>query len=56
MLALCLQFALADIQDFQPEDIDRITSSLLDNLPNISNDDKKEMSQGMQQVRRPRPR
>lgn len=44
-----LQSALEEIQQFKPEDIDRISSSLLDNLP-LSDKEKAEMSSGVQQV------
>ncbi|KAJ9511761.1 hypothetical protein QJQ45_022634, partial [Haematococcus lacustris] len=43
------QAALEDIQEFKPEDMDRIQSSLLDNLP-ISDKDKAAMSGTMQQL------
>lgn len=43
------QAALEDIQEFKPEDMDRIQSSLLDNLP-ISDKDKAAMSGTMQQA------
>ncbi|KAJ9511731.1 hypothetical protein QJQ45_022577 [Haematococcus lacustris] len=49
LLLLTVQAALEDIQEFKPEDMDRIQSSLLDNLP-ISDKDKAAMSGTMQQL------
>ncbi|MEW5296815.1 MAG: hypothetical protein WDW36_000067 [Sanguina aurantia] len=43
------QLALEQIQNYVAPDMDKVTSSLLDNLP-ISDDQKRELGQGVQQV------